>query len=396
MMWHEMSQSASYVQWAKDYPYMFPHVDITFQFLEILAEYVRATGDSELLRSNWPAVLNAYKYCGSLIDASDGLPRVPAGKAGGDEQRHPREELTLAVAWMRAADAFAYLADSSGHSEVAPPAHKASTQAASSISSHFWNPATNFWVSGILMDGSPEPEMHLPPPASFPLLDPPQRKTVLERVASSEFQTSWGTRGVGSASSTYDPASYATGSVWAADTAEAALEFWQNDRNDDAWKTWRMLLPWFTLDSMGHLHETLSGSEFRPQIESVPEQTWSSALFLSSFLTGAAGLTPDAKEHRLTFAPQFPEQWDHLALHHVRVGQTTLNLNLTRTSRGQDLAVESNGEPVSINFKMQKHGESHPKQVQFDDHPISMHDGAGSILFELKSDGAVHHLTISY
>ncbi len=33
MMWHEMSLSASYVRWT-DYPYMFPHVDITFLFLE--------------------------------------------------------------------------------------------------------------------------------------------------------------------------------------------------------------------------------------------------------------------------------------------------------------------------------------------------------------------------
>jgi glycogen debranching enzyme len=290
MMWHEMSQSAGYVHWT-DYPYMFPHVDVTFLFLETLQTYATITGDADFVRTHWEAISKSYKYCQSLIDPADGLPRVPPGKEGSDEQRHPQQELSLAVAWMQASVAYARLARLSGHEELAPAAEAASARAAVAIPIHFWNTSTNYFASGILSDGTAEPEMHLPPDAAIPLLDEARRAAVLDRIAGPEFQTAWGTRGVGTASPTFDPASYATGSVWAASTANAASELWRAGRAEAAWKVWRSLLPWFTLDSMGHLHETLSGSAFQPQIESVPEQTWSSALFVSSFLTGAAGLT---------------------------------------------------------------------------------------------------------
>ena len=233
MMWHEMSQSASFVHWA-DYPYMFPHVDITFLFLEQLQAYTRITGDISFLRAHWQAVAKSYDYCHSLIDSEDGLPRVPDGKEGSDEQRHPRQELSLAVAWMQASAAFADLATLSGHEQLAPAAQVASARAAASMPPHFWNPGTGFFASGILTDGSAEPEMHLPPAAAVPLLDEARRAAVLDRIAGPEFQMGWGTGGVGSASPTFDPASYATGSVWATATASAASELWSAGRADAA------------------------------------------------------------------------------------------------------------------------------------------------------------------
>jgi glycogen debranching enzyme len=251
MMWHEMSQSASYVHWS-DYPYMFAHVDITFLFLEKLQTYARITGDVDFVRTHWDAISKSYEYCVSLVDPGDGLPRVPRGKEGSDEQRHPQEELSLAVAWMQASTAFADLARLSGHEQLAPAAEAASARAAAAIPTHFWNARTDYFASGILNDGTAEPEMHLPPQAAIPLLDDVRRAAVFDRIAGPEFQTPWGTRGVGSASPTYDPGSYATGSVWAASTATAASELWSAGRADAAWKVWRSLLPWFTLDSMGH------------------------------------------------------------------------------------------------------------------------------------------------
>ena len=249
MMRHEMSQSAAYVHWT-DYPYMFPHVDITFAFLEKLRTYARITGDADFVRTHWDAIRKAYEYCVSLVDPDDGLPRVPRGKEGSDEQRQPREELSLAVAWMQASAAFADLARLSGHEQLAPAAQAASARAAQAIPAHFWNARTGYFASGILNDGTAEPEMHVPPEAALPLLDDVRRAAVLDRIAGLEFQTAWGTRGVGSASPTYDPGSYATGSVWAGSTATAASELWNAGRAEAAWKVWRSLLPCITLDSM--------------------------------------------------------------------------------------------------------------------------------------------------
>jgi glycogen debranching enzyme len=395
MMWHELSQSAAYVHWT-DYPYMFVHVDVTFLFLEKLQTYARMTGDVDFLRTHWDAISKAYQYCQSLIDPGDGLPRVPAGKVGMDEQRHPREELSLAVSWMQASAAFANLARLSGHEQLAPAAEAARTRAAAAIPTHFWNTRTNYFASGILNDGTAEPEMHLPPEGAISLLDAARRAAVLDRIAGPEFQTAWGTRSVGTASPTYDPGSYATGSVWVLTSATAASELWQAARPEAAWAVWRSLLPWFMLDSMGHLHETLSGSEFQPQIESVPEQTWSSAMFVSSFLTGAAGLTLDADAHTATFAPALPSGWDHLGLENVRMGSARISLRLRQARSSEDIELSGQGVgPLTVRYIPQRTGER-IAEATVDGRRLTLPRSGEPIALVLKIDGNSHHLVIRY
>jgi glycogen debranching enzyme len=400
MMWHEMSQSATYVNWVRDYPYMFPHVDITFQFLSTLGDYANATGDSQFLKDHWSKIESAYKYCSSLIDPADGLPKVPAGKEGSDEQEHPREELSLAVAWVQASEAFADLAELTGHADLAEKARAASLRAGKVIPAHFWNQQRKFWSSGILKDGEPEEAMHLPPAASFSLLDASQQKEVLDRVASPEFETAWGTRGVGSASKSFDPSSYATGSVWATSTATAALELWHGDRPDAAWKVWSTLLPWLKLDAMGHIHETLSGSSFRPQIESVPEQTWSSAMFVSSFLQGVLGEQLDAEHHRLTLEPNLPPEWRDLSVQRLRIGETTMDVALHRSDGRIELQVRSEGAPVELTFIPVLPAGARVTLAQMDQHRImgttQSPEERVNIPVRIMPDGTTHTISIAY
>lgn len=400
MMWHEMSQGASYVNWAKDYPYMFPHVDITFQFLSILGEYANATGDTQFLRDHWSNIESAYHYCSSLIDPADGLPKVPAGKEGSDEQGHPREELSLAISWIEASRAFANLAELTGHGDLAQQAKAASLRASTVIPAHFWNEQKRFWNSGILKNGEPEEAMHLPPLASLSLLSEAQQNDVLDRIASPEFETPWGTRGVGSASSNFDPSSYATGSVWATSTATAALELWRGDRPDAAWKVWSTLLPWLKLDAMGHIHETLSGSSFRPQIESVPEQTWSSAMFVSSFLQGVLGEQTDAEHHRLTLAPHLPPEWGYLSVHRLRIGNTTMDVTLRHLSNQIELQFRSEGSPIDLAFAPMLPQGARFTKAEIDQHSVTVAKQLPgeklSVSVPVRSDGATHTVSIAY
>ncbi len=370
MMWHEMSQSASYVDWAGSYPYMFPHVDITFAYLSTLRQYVEASGDEQTARVQWPSIQSAYRYCESIIHPADGLPRVPAGKEGGDEQGQPREELSLAVAWVEGAQGFSRLAALTGHSAEAEQANQAATRAEASIPSRFWDPRTNFWIAGFSRDGKPQLQMHSRPldALSLPIFTQAQASSVLDTVSTSQFQTDWGTRSVGSLSPGFRPDSYATGSVWATSTAGAAAALWQQHRPLAAWNVWRTLLSWTTLDAMGHIHETLSGSLFQPQEESVPEQTWSSAMFLSSFVDGLLGIQPDALHHRLELAPHLPAEWNRLSVSNIRVGETRLKLDINRSpaipasqsthglesdaavSDALDLRIQSSGPALNLSF----------------------------------------------
>ena len=76
MIWHELSQSAGQMDWAK-YPYMFVHVDLTFDFLTTLGSYLSATGDRDFVNAHWPSIQSAYTYCRSLVDSQDALPHIP-------------------------------------------------------------------------------------------------------------------------------------------------------------------------------------------------------------------------------------------------------------------------------------------------------------------------------
>ena len=71
MIWHEMSQSAGLIDWVGKYPYMFVHVDISFQYLNTVAEYVAKSGDKRFLT-------------GSLELGAGSVPLLPiANRSGG-------------------------------------------------------------------------------------------------------------------------------------------------------------------------------------------------------------------------------------------------------------------------------------------------------------------------
>ncbi len=352
MIWHELSQSAGLIDWAGKFPYMFVHVDISFQFLAALEDYVTTSGDNAFVRDHWDAIAAAYRYCQTIIDPSSGLPRIPAGKEGANEQDRIADDLGLSTSFVQTASAFAHLAALTGHTAEADEAEHAAHRAAAAIPAHYWSAQQQFWVGGHTTSGAEAPEHHSGPAAALTLhlFSPGQNAAMLDQLASSAFQTDWGTRSIGAGSAGYNPSSYAKGSVSALGTALLAQAFWAEHRPAAALGMWQALLPWFSLDSLGHMHEVLSGSLYRPQLESVPEQTWSSAGFLQATIRGLVGLRVDAAANRVLFAPHLPATWDGITIRHVQLGRASLDLTLHRTEQGFTLAIDNAGPPCTIEF----------------------------------------------
>jgi hypothetical protein len=364
MIWHEMSQSAGLIDWAR-YPYMYVHVDITFQYLAQVAAYVKASGDTGFVRDHWPAIARAWRYCRSTIDRGDGLPRIPPGKEGQDEQQPLRDDIRLSSAWVAAADGMVDLARAGGHADVARDAQAAAARARASIATLDWDPARDFWLEGHTLAGD---RVHAARADAIGTIDQgifsaQQNETLLNRLAAPDFVTDWGMRSMSSKDPAYDPNAYALGSVWALGTSGAALVFWHHHRADLAWRLWRGLVDWNTQDSAGHLHEVMAGDLFHPEMESVPEQTWSSAGLLDAAVHGLLGLDVDAQKRQITFAPQLPHQWAHLKLSNVRVGQSVVALTLDRTDTGTSLTIDNTGLPVTVQFDPGD-GVSAPQSVQ--------------------------------
>lgn len=353
MIWHELSQSASFVDWANKYPYMFVHVDITFQFLAAVREYVRVSGDVEFLKKHWSSIESAYRYCRGLIDPATQLPRIPEEKEGGNEQGRLSDDLGLSTSWVEAADAMADMAGLTGHKELADDAARSEQTARKAIPDRYWSDHEGYWIDGHNGTGKAILE-HRSGPAEAILLNlfgPTHGDAILDQLASSAFQTDWGTRSVGSESVGYDPDSYASGSVWPVNTARLSEMFWTEHRPVTALSVWQTLIPLSSVDSPGHIDEVFSGASFHPQAESVPEQTWSSAGFASATVHGLLGLEVEGVKDQLTFTPRTPAQWSDVEIEHIRMPKQCVSLKLHKGDQHIELKVENTGDPFVLNFQ---------------------------------------------
>ncbi|HET6220366.1 MAG TPA: hypothetical protein VFE27_25275, partial [Acidobacteriaceae bacterium] len=384
MIWHELSQSADPADWATKYPYMFVHVDITFHYLITVERYVSATGDTQFLRQNWTGLEAAYRYCASLLNADDGLPRIPGSKEGGNEQDRLTDDLGLSTSWVRAASAFSSLARLSGRMPLAEEAMRLSEKAKASVARRYWDDQRNAWIDGYDQSGHAvfrrsDAGVAL---VTDRILNQQRSQFILDQLASSDFQTDWGTRGVAASSSRFDPASYASGSVSPVGTAGVASAFWSEHRPVTAFSIWSGLLPWGTLDSMGHLHELLTGDFYHQQIESVPEQTWSSAAFLSSAVHGLLGLERQEQANGLTFSPHLPSDWDWISIRNIKVPGGNVTMTVRRVANGLVLETENSGGPIDLLFSPEVPLGAHisgadfngrPKEVRTEEHAQDTH-----------------------
>jgi glycogen debranching enzyme len=351
MIWHELSQSAPYLDWRGKYPYLFVHAEVTYSYIPAVAEYVRTTNNRAFLREIWPSVEKAFSYCRKLIDA-DGLPEIPAGKLGMDEQNPMRDELELSADWILACAGYSTLAALIGDGNAAQQAQLSAQKAKASFANRYWDPQRNFAVQGHLRNGQPMEGRGLGPIAAVEhhLFNDAQSEQVLADVASWRFQSDWGTRSVAEGDPGYDPAGYAHGSVWGLSTTRAAQAFWAMHWPEVAWQIWRRLIPWSTVDSPGHMDEVLAGDTYHPQAESVPEQTWSSASFLISAVRGLFGIDVDAEHAEVNLSPHLPDEWDRAEIRHITVASSTLNFAFQQSLQALTLRLENRGAPVHVRF----------------------------------------------
>jgi len=351
MVWHELAQSANYVEWVK-YPYMFVHVDISFAYLNTVARYVASSGDNDFAIKHWDSIAAAYRYCQSQIHTEDHLPHIPAGKSGGDEQHSPADDLGLSASWAEATQSFAALAKVAGHVDLTADAIKAGELARSAIAKRYWDPKRNFWIGSHGANGEPIFSRGSGPGSAIGsgIFSPGQEEQLLDQIASAKFQTDWGTRGFGSDSAIYAPWSYATGSIFAIHSTQSAQTFWQAHRPQVAWSIFRGIVPWGTLDAPGHIHEVLAGNYFRPQTESVPEQTWSSAGLLDAAVRGLFGIETRAAHNAIVLQPHMPVEWDEMSVENIRLPHATLAFTLRHDPGSVDLDLRNSGDPAEVEF----------------------------------------------
>jgi hypothetical protein len=121
---------------------------------------------------------------------------------------------------------------------------------------------------------------------------------------------------------------------------------------------------------MGHIHELLAGDFYHQQVESVPEQTWSSAALLSSAVEGLLGLERDAHTNSFKFSPHLPANWDHISVRNLKVPGGNMEMTLTRVRNGLDLKIENSGSPVDMLWAPEIPLGAHLSGAELNDKPV--------------------------
>lgn len=349
MIWHEISQSAALVDWSK-YPYLFAHVDLTFQFLSTLAHYYAATGDLDFLNSHWSAIQNAFHFCQSTISAQTGLPQIPSGMMGPNEQDRMLDDAGLSASWVDAAQSYAQMARATGHTQEAEAAATVSQSARTAFAPRYWNDAEHFWISGHTVSGRAMTVRRSGPTEALSehLLSASDEKEMLDELAGAAFQTDWGTRSLATDSPDYDPDSYSKGSVSALHTSETAIAYWSAHRALTAWQLWSALIPWTTMDSPGYMDEVLTGDIFQPEVESVQQQTFSSAAFLSATVNGLLGIEIDATANHLTVAPHRFPGGGLVKIAHLRAAGALISASFDWQGQSIEATITNDGQPIHL------------------------------------------------
>jgi glycogen debranching enzyme len=261
--------------------------------------------------------------------------------------------LTLSLAWVTASASFAELARLTGHVALADQATTASRRARDAVRPAYYDARRGSWASGHLRSGVPVEGLTSSAIALLHqgLLSEREQQSLVAELVSSAYRAPWGIRSTPNNSPFYDPDSYARGSVWALGTADAIRAFYEANRADVGTTLWRDLVPWFALDAPGHMHEVLRGDTFAPERESVPDQTWSSASFISSTVRGMLGIRLDGAKRTIRFAPHLPAEWDSLHVRRVDLGGSVVALALRSSPGFVDLEIENSGPAMTLTFQ---------------------------------------------
>ncbi len=351
---HEVSQSAKRVPWFSDFPYPYYHADTTPHWMVALWSYWKASGDEATLRALWPAYRKAWAWCLTAETDGDGIIENTVGGYGAIEVGGMgdalHEDIYLAAVWIRSLEATAELGRHLGDRALAERAGSLRELALRTLNERYWRPAEDQHAFGILQGGGTNVNLSAWPGTalSYGLLEPARAERTLRKLATDSISADWGARLLSVGSPLYEPLHYNNGAVWPFMTGYVA---WGQYRYRRPWAAYNLVdaVKHHAFDwGRGRFPENFSGSYYRPMDETVPHQFFATSMLLAPLFNGTLGWEPDAPGARATLVPQLPPGWDRTTVSRLRVGATTLDVEIVQEPGRVRVDVASRGPAVEL------------------------------------------------
>ena len=141
--------------WFDKYPYPYIHPDSSLWYLIAMGHFYHFTGDEEFVRQSWPHILEAYRYCLSIMDPADGLLVIPKEAWGSMELTGFSKDAAMAGEWIAALHAMRDLARMAGDSALSEECDQREEKAAASLEREFWDPQLEYYDYGLFTSGEP-------------------------------------------------------------------------------------------------------------------------------------------------------------------------------------------------------------------------------------------------
>jgi glycogen debranching enzyme len=337
---HEWSQTAGIVDW-KSLPYEFASSDATPLLLMAANDYLQISGDSVFLKTHWDALKKAWDFETSHDSDGDGIYENIAGSGWVESwpPGMPHQEIYLAALDQQASTAFAKIAKATGDLQLAGEAEKRASRIAAQIEKEYFLSNPGFYAFSRNADGTVDasPTIYPAVAAWDGTFELAHSGGMLNRWASQEFSTDWGTRDLSPSVSFYDPISYHQGSVWPLFTGWVSLSEYRNGRSLSGYAHLMQNADLTWAQDLGAVTELLSGEFYRWLGRSTSHQLWSSAMVFTPAVRGMFGLEWNAADNALTVTPNLPAQWNEAKISAIPLGQQRVSLEMRRV--GSSLSV---------------------------------------------------------
>jgi glycogen debranching enzyme len=362
---HEISQTATFVDWFRKFPYPWASADATPLFIIAVRDYVRESGDLGFAREKWNNLWKAYQFLHSTWDAHGFAQNLGVGHGWveGGPLRPPEEAQPAAAPGMAAPQviktelyqsglgvealrALADLARLTGHTQIVVEMEQTAQGQLLLLNQSFWDPRNQIFAFGLdPQDRQIDAASILATvPMWFQVLDVDKSEQMISRLAAPDFEADWGARIISDQDARYDPGGYHYGSVWPLFTGWASVGEYRYHRALPAYANLRANALLALDGSLGHVTEVLSGDYYQGLSTASPHQIWSAAMVISPLLLGMMGLQVDVPRHTVIFAPHAPPEWSSFQVENVRLEPSALDFNYSRTDDEITLQVRRRGD----------------------------------------------------
>ena len=374
---HEISQSASFVDWFEQYPYPWASADATPLFVIAQADYWRARGDRDFLAASWDAIRKAYRFSEATDTDRNGLIENTGAGHGwveGGPLYPAHEEIYLQGLWIEASRAIAELADVMNDQELARSARAAQERTRDAIERTYWLRDRGHYAIATALPRKERPIAEPGPgrarrqarmealrdarlidedtvlpavPLWFETLDAARAELQIDRLGAGALATDWGSRILSERSELYDPLSYHYGSVWPLFTGWASMGAYQYGRPHVGLQA-LMANALLTYDgALGYVTELLSG-EFNAAFgRSSHHQVWSEAMVVTPMLRGLLGIESSGGGSVLRCAPRLPANWNSLSARNIPAGQARIDFTFSRTPGRLSVTIDRLAVPAA-------------------------------------------------